>query len=301
MTPSNNQLVSLIFPVKNEGSHVKNTLDSLQRTKTNVNYEVVVVDDASEDGCCDFLADHEYPFPITAFRTKGIGASKARNAGAEQAKGSYFIFCDAHLFFEDHWIEKLIDPIEKGIADAVSPGIAPHDKPNTVGYGYRLDLDKFKAVFNGKSVLPKDLRPFETAGLPGGCLAITKRVFDDIGGFDKGFLSWGHEDFEISLKLWLFGYKCYIQPKVKILHVFRKAFPYQVSVVKTDYNMMRMAYSHFSEERIEKCKKYIRVPEKTEGIIERVIKYGGLEQREQYFSRRKYDDDWYFKRFHIDF
>ncbi|HAJ4019679.1 TPA: glycosyltransferase [Escherichia coli] len=48
----NNPMVSVIFPVKNEGINVKNTLDSLQKMKTDINYEVIVVDDASEDGCC---------------------------------------------------------------------------------------------------------------------------------------------------------------------------------------------------------------------------------------------------------
>jgi GT2 family glycosyltransferase len=298
---SNDPLVSVIFPVKNEGIHVKNTMDSLQKAKTNVSYEVIVVDDASEDGCCDFLSAHEYPFPVTLVRTKGLGASNARNAGAEKANGTYYIFCDAHLFFEDYWIDKCIEPIEKGMADGVVPGIAPHDKPNTVGYGYTINLEKFKASFNGKSILTKGLHPVETPFLPGGCLAITKKVFDDIGGFDKGFIVWGHEDVEISLKMWLFGYKCYVQPQVKVLHVFRKSFPYKVSVTHADYNMMRMAYSHFSEERIEKCKKYIRVPEKTEQIVKAVIANGALEQRDRYFARRRFDDDWFFKHFKINF
>lgn len=298
---SHTPLVSIIFPVKNEGDNVRNTLDSLQKTKTSVSFEVIVVDDASEDGCCDFLADHEYPFALTMLRTKGLGAANARNFGAEKANGRYLIFCDAHLFFEDDWMDKLLEPIEKGIADGVVPGIAPHDKPNTVGYGYTLNLEKFKAKFNGSNILAKDLQPVEVAGLPGGCFAISKQVFEDIGGFDRGFIVWGHEDFEISLKMWLFGYTCYVQPRVKILHVFRKSFPYKVSVTHADYNMMRMAYSHFNEERIEKCKKYIRVPAKTEQIVKFVIENGALEQRARYFSRRKFDDDWYFKYFKIDF
>lgn len=299
----NNPLVSIIFPVKNEGIHLKNTLDSLQNTKTNVHFEVIVVDDATEDGCCDFLSDHDYPFAVTTFRTVGLGAARARNAGAEKAKGTYYIFCDAHLFFEDYWIEKLIDPLEKGVADGVSPGIAPHDKPDSVGYGFTLSFKKssFKEEFSNKKVVPQDWKPFETPSLAGGCLAISRRVFDDIGGFDRGFIVWGHEDFEISLKMWLFGYKCYIQPQVTILHVFREVFPYKVSTNHADFNMMRMAYSHFREERIETCKKFIRVPEKADRIIELVLEKGALEQREEYFSRRKYDDDWYFKRFNINF
>ncbi|MFP3589730.1 galactosyltransferase-related protein, partial [Paraburkholderia sp. SIMBA_055] len=81
----------------------------------------------------------------------------------------------------------------------------------------------------------KGLEPVETPCLPGGCLAIKKDVFFDIGGFDKGFIVWGHEDIEISIKMWLFGYKCFIQPQVKVLHIFRKSFPYTVKASHTDY------------------------------------------------------------------
>jgi len=298
--PTNNPLVSIIFPVKNEGINVRNTLDSLQKTKTNVPYEVIVVDDASEDGCCDFLADHDYE-GVRLLRTDGLGASNARNAGADQARGKYFVFCDAHLFFEDDWLDKLLEPLEQGVAGGIVPGIAPHDKPKNVGYGYTLNLDnKFKAAFNGRSVLQGN-KPVEVFGLPGGCLAIPKTIFDDIGGFDRGFVVWGHEDLEISIKLWLFGYTCLVQPSVTILHIFRKQFPYKVSVTHSDFNMMRMAYSHFSEKRIEKCKQYIRVPEKAEQMIQLVLKQGALKQREQYFQRRVHDDDWLLRKFQIDF
>jgi GT2 family glycosyltransferase len=259
------------------------------------------VDDASEDGCCDFLESINYPFVVNLVRTTGLGASNARNFGAEQANGVYLIFCDAHLFFEDYWIDNLIEPIEKGIADGVVPGIAPHDKPNVIGYGYTLNLTKFKADFNGRSILKNGLEPAETPFLPGGCLTISRKVFDEIGGFEKGFIVWGHEDIEISLRMWLFGYRCYVQPKVKILHIFRKSFPYKVTATHEDFNLMRMAYSHFSDERIEKCKKYIRSPEKADQLIKSVLDSGALQQREAYLARRKYDDTWFFNKFQIDF
>ncbi|EST55343.1 glycosyl transferase family 2 [Brevibacillus panacihumi W25] len=202
-------MVSIIFPVKNEGENVKNTLDSLTNVKNEAHYEVIIVDDASEDGCCDFLKQIDYPFPVKLVRTQGLGSANARNYAVNFASGNYFVFCDAHLFFEDNWLDNLIQPLVNGIADGVVPGIAPHDKPNVVGYGYTINLNKFKADFNGRSILKDDMEPTETPCLPGGCLAISKEVFEDIGGFDRGFIVWGHEDIEISIKLWLFGYRLY--------------------------------------------------------------------------------------------
>jgi glycosyltransferase involved in cell wall biosynthesis len=41
---------------ENEGVHVENTIESALRVKTAYLFEVIVVDDGSSDGCCDFIA-----------------------------------------------------------------------------------------------------------------------------------------------------------------------------------------------------------------------------------------------------
>ncbi|MFM9278142.1 glycosyltransferase family 2 protein [Paenibacillus jiagnxiensis] len=289
-------LISIIFPVKNEGKHVENTLDSLQGVKTNYSLEVIVVDDASVDNCCDFLLEYKSSSPINFIKTNGVGSSNARNVGAEAAKGEYFVFCDAHLFFEDYWLDNLLEPLFGGEADAVVPIIAPHDKSHIRATGQTLNMEKFRATWNYNY---EDLQ--EVAILPGGCLAIPKTVFLDVNGFERGFRVWGFEDIELSIKLWLFGYRCCVQPKSKVLHVFRKVFPYKMSVDFSDYNMMRLAYSHFSEERIKKCENFIRRPEITKDLINDVLENGVLKQRDNYLKKRKFDDNWFFEKFSINF
>lgn len=90
-------LVSIIFPAKNEGENVRNTLDSLFTTNCKLPFEVIVVDDGSTDGCCEFIYSYKKDKQIKVIKTNGTGASNARNIGAEHAKGDYFFFCDAHL------------------------------------------------------------------------------------------------------------------------------------------------------------------------------------------------------------
>ena len=53
--------VSIIIPVHNEGEKLYLTLEAL-RYSTNVNYEVIVVDDGSTDLCCDFLRSNHSLF-----------------------------------------------------------------------------------------------------------------------------------------------------------------------------------------------------------------------------------------------
>ncbi|WAA08598.1 glycosyltransferase family 2 protein [Fervidibacillus albus] len=288
-------LVSIIIPVKNEGKHIQNTLHSLFETKTGYPLEVIVVDDHSTDGCCKFL-EKTKDDRIRLIFADNVGVAMARNIGAEQAKGTYIIFCDAHLFFVDYWIDRLLEPIEKGVVDVTNPGIANAANPRAVGYGYTWN-GKLEAKWNG----PKR-KMFESALLAAGCMAMAKRTFDDIGGFDRGFRIWGRSDDEISLKLWLFGYRCAVIPNVRVQHVFRtgKSVPFKFTWDDVNYNMMRMAYSHFNEKRIEKCKKLIK-HSNPEQIIRELFKSDVLEQRKRYFAKRTYDDDWYMEKFNIPF
>lgn len=287
-------LVSLIIPVKNEGIHIWNTIQSAFKVKTDYPFEIIVVNDGSTDGCCDFLPLYVNSNILKVVNSKGIGAARARNMGAINSLGEYLIFCDAHVFFEDFWIDGLLEPIRGGLVDSTTPGIADTILPNYIGYGQTLnehleiEWHVHKTTFSPIAVLP------------GGCFAISRKVFFNIGGFDSGFWVWGHEDVEFSIKMWLFGYTCYVQPTVKILHVFRKSPPYHVDWKHTFFNMLRMAYSHFKEERIEKCRNLIKNCDPSK-IEESVLASGVLTQRKKYFDRRQYDDDWFMKKFIIPF
>lgn len=288
-------LVSVIIPVKNEGVNIFNTVKSMLGAANATPHEVVVVDDGSLDQCCRFLSGRSDAGMVRLITTQGLGAALARNAGAAHARGEIFIFCDAHIFVEDYWIDRLIEPLADGRLDAVCPGIAPHDRPNDVAGGFTWD-DKLKFTW-----LPRPPRLSLSPLLPGGCLAVKSRVFFDAGQFDRGLIVWGREDEEISLKMWLFGYRLGVNPGVKVLHVFRERHPYTVTWENVDYNLLRMAYSHFRSERIAKVIELIRDHPGSHRVERRVIESDVLLQRSEYMKKRKRDDDWFFNRFRIPF
>ncbi|MFZ5647360.1 MAG: glycosyltransferase [Bacillota bacterium] len=288
-------LVSVIIPVKNEGINIFNTVNSVLGAANTTPYEVVVVDDGSQDQCCRFLSGRSDTGTVRLFTTQGLGAALARNAGAGVARGEIFIFCDAHIFVEDYWIDRLVEPLLGGKLDAVCPGIAPHDRPNDVAGGFTWD-DKLKFTW-----LPRPSKLALSPLLPGGCLAVKSSVFFDVGEFDRGFIVWGREDEEISLKMWLFGYRLGVNPGVKILHVFRERHPYTVTWEHVDYNLLRMAHSHFRSERIAKVIELIRNHPGSHRVEMRVMESDVLIQRRLYMKRRKRDDDWFFSKFRIPF
>lgn len=292
---THNSLISIIIPVKNEGKNLKKTLQSLFSVQTNYSFEIIIIDDGSEDYSIDIISLYLRRENVKLYRTNGIGPANARNLGAKYASGSFLIFCDAHLLFDNWWIDHLVDPLRMDLTDVIAPAIADMEKPNRIGYGQTLDT-KFKVVWNKKQ---KEL--FESAIIPGGCFAIPKKIFELVGGFESGFHSWGHEDVELSIKLWLYGFRCSILPSTTVQHLFRYVHPYKVKMLDVRYNLLRMAYLHFNDARIKKIKGLLRDSNKVNSLEEQLFMEGIDEQRREYFEKRKHDDDWYFNKFSINF
>lgn len=286
--------VSIVIPCRNEGPNVASTVQSILETPTLLSYEIIVVDDGSSDGCCQFLANKKAD-QVRLIRTLGLGASNARNRGALSASGELLVFCDAHVFVEPYWLDKMAECFSDKQIGIVTPAIAPHDRPHLAGYGQTL-TEGFRVDW-----LAHPGRMGEIPIAPGGCVMIARRTFQRVGGFDTGFRVWGHEDVELSIKYWLFGYKVLVNPEVKILHIFREQHPYPVSLYHVHYNYLRMAISHFGSVRIKKMLKLINsCPDATE-IISQVAYSNVWQQRKRYFAMRKYHDDWFFHKFSIPF
>jgi len=289
--------VSIIIPCKNEGSNVKMTVDSMFAAQTVRDVEIIVVDDQSQDDCCRFLQTEPGYSGVRYLTTTGLGAARARNYGAAAAQGEYLVFCDAHITVPEGWLEKLLGTFSDPSVAAVAPAIGSLANPKAVGYGQTWN-ERLETIWLPAPPLQQSTR---VPLLPGGCLAVRRQPFFKVGGFDRGFITWGYEDVELSLKLWLFGYELYVNPGVKILHLFRKKHPYQVTFDHVNYNLLRMAYSHFNDKRINKVISLLKEHTRAEKILQRVLKSDVLKQRQAYLNKRQRDDDWFMAEFKIPF
>ncbi|WML35842.1 glycosyltransferase family A protein [Clostridium sp. OS1-26] len=123
---------SIIIPCKNEIKTLKSTVDSIMNSKNSLKFEIIVVDDASVDQSTAFLRsdlNKDIYKEVILIKTKGIGCAKARNIGAQVAKGKYLFFCDAHIKVEDRWLDDLVNTLKSSNAHLVAPCIT--DMANT--------------------------------------------------------------------------------------------------------------------------------------------------------------------------
>ncbi len=113
-------LISLIVPVYNVESYVRNCLDSLIR-QTYSNIEIICVNDCSGDASgeiCDEFAAMDNRISVIHKRVNE-GLSEARNTGLNIARGEYIAFIDSDDWIDCSYVEILYDAICSSKADIV--------------------------------------------------------------------------------------------------------------------------------------------------------------------------------------
>lgn len=116
-------LVSLIVPVFNGDAYIGNLLDDVL-AQTYCAFEVIVVDDSSDDGTVGIVegvagCDPRFRLVRLAHHR---GASAARNAGLAHCGGSFVGFLDADDRIEPRYVEMLVDAAVRERASLVVCG-----------------------------------------------------------------------------------------------------------------------------------------------------------------------------------
>lgn len=98
--------ISFVIPVYNVKPYLVQCLESVIRT--NVEKEIILIDDGSTDGSREILEQYQQKYPyITLVCQSNKGVSAARNIGIKLAKGEYLQFVDPddYLLTDDYgWL-----------------------------------------------------------------------------------------------------------------------------------------------------------------------------------------------------
>lgn len=125
MSPS--PKLSVVIPVFNERATIEEVLRRVRAV--GIDKEIVIVDDGSTDGTREILAELAGATPdgngpnlndLRVFRQKiNSGKGAALRRGFKEARGDIVIIQDADLEYHPEEFHKLIEPIERGVADVV--------------------------------------------------------------------------------------------------------------------------------------------------------------------------------------
>ena len=92
---------------RNRAGLLPHALESLSAQVTERPFEIVVVDNGSEDGTAEVIAEWRRREPrLTLVNEPSIGLSRAKNAGVGAARGRIILFTDDDVLVEPNWLEQ---------------------------------------------------------------------------------------------------------------------------------------------------------------------------------------------------
>jgi GT2 family glycosyltransferase len=122
--------------------------------------------------------------------------------------------------------------------------------------------------------------------------------FEQIGGYDR-MRRYGVEDTEISVRSWLMGGPVLLVPRASVGHYFRSATTCQVSWTDVVYNVMRMAYLHFSGPRLDTIERHWST-HWSYAEAKALLGESDIAHRRAWVDdRRRHSADWYCQKFGI--
>jgi len=115
--------LSIIIPSYNSTKTLINTIKSIYDSNSinKYNFEIIVVDDMSSDDSVSKIRKRFPTVKLIVSETHG-GASKARNLGIKEAKGTLLLFIDSDAWFNKSTLESMITKIDEEV-DIIFPKI----------------------------------------------------------------------------------------------------------------------------------------------------------------------------------
>lgn len=188
------ELISVILTSYNSKyEFIMNTLKSI-KLQTYKNFELIIVDDGSNNGVLDIVLTKFDFKKIKVIRQENKGLPAARNTGIENATGEYIAFIDDDDLWNENKLEicyKYIKDIQKtdskaGLVFSFSTVI--DEQYNYYGiYGFRVKGDISNKIL-GKNIIG-----------PPSSVFVKKEVLQQCGGFDESYRY--AEDIELWYRL----------------------------------------------------------------------------------------------------
>jgi glycosyltransferase involved in cell wall biosynthesis len=219
--------VTLVICTYNRRDSLSQTLDTVAEQRCGVPWEVLIVDNGSDDDTLEMLAERARNFPaeLRAERESKRGRSFALNRAIGAARGRILVFTDDDVnlrpgFLEAH-AEIYADPAVAGGGGRILP-IMPENTPGwlTEMLGERSGGLAGRYDYGGTA---RDIEPESNMPLPFGAnISLRASIARELGGF-RTDLGWGKtlipgEENELFERIRATGARIVYQPKAAVEH-----------------------------------------------------------------------------------
>ena len=236
--------VSIIIVNYGSSQLVIDCVDSIQKKVHGLNYEIIVVDNGSEDDSVKQF-NNKLNGKIRLIESpQNLGFGKANNLGAKYAEGEYLFLLNPDTLLINNAVRILHSFLQNNQKTGIAGGnLYTQQMDGAPSYSLRFDSlrdewlrstwtsilsekvrDKIQFsvpvfskssmshVFNGSGKCRK------VAYIFGADMMLSKKLFDSVGGFDPDFFMYGEEE-ELTRRITKIGYDIVNVPAAKIIHL----------------------------------------------------------------------------------
>lgn len=210
---------SIIIPVFNKVEFTRKCIHSIIKNTAGINFEVIIIDNNSEDGTKAYLASLSGDVKVIT-NDKNVGYTIACNQGAQIASGKHLVFLNNDTEPQPGWLEQLIMLAESDAsigavgAKLVYPNGLLQEAGGMVfrdgrGWNFGNGDNPDKVVYS---------RIYEVDYCSGACLLVKHDLFKNIGGFDEQYAPAYYEETDLCFALRKKGYKTLYNPNALVIH-----------------------------------------------------------------------------------
>ncbi len=245
-------------------------LQSVQDRTTGVDYEVIVVDNASHDGSVDAVRTR-FPHVTVIANAENSGFAKACNQAAVVSSGRYLLLLNSDTVMQQGTLRTMVSCLDQHLdIGAVSclqrdeqgrvvqscfpfPSIRDH-----VRYAETLPTVVRRLVGAPSSMDCTRSQDVEWAN--GACLMIRKALFDRLGGLDERFFMY-FEDVDLCRRVQQLGYRVRHVAEGEVVHLLGGSSRANRHGLNKQWELSRIRYveKHFAQPRRFLMKGWIAV------------------------------------------
>ena len=223
--------ISIIIVNWKSADYVRKCLGTICRNMGGLAFEIIVIDNASCDGCDAMLADH-YPHVMFIQSPGNVGFSAANNIAYKQSRGQTLLFLNP----DTEVIDQALPTMHRLLWESPNAGAIGCTLLNTDGSLQTSCIQAFPTIIN--QVLDAEVlrrwfpllslwgtRPlFRRSDIPmpvevvsGACLMVKRHVFESAGLFSLDYFMYA-EDADLCYRLRSAGFVVYYTAAASVIH-----------------------------------------------------------------------------------
>lgn len=221
--------LSVIVVGYNRRELLRQCVESVMADVGDLTAEVIVVDNASQDGTSEMVADR-FPSVMLVANRENVGYGRGLNHGIAAASGAYLLVLNQDIVLRPGALRALVQCAERhpdaGVVGArleYADGRFQHSAfrfPDAAQafFGFFDGLVPLDSEPNGRYAPAAYEREFAAEHLLGACMLFRRAALEQVGVFDPRFFMY-YEETDLCWRLLRAGWRNYYTPTARAMHV----------------------------------------------------------------------------------